>query len=467
MNRRNRGANTNTNQILIDMAVLGLAFLFDCLLTIGKYSDREILKCFSIAVIFTVICILANKQGRIYDVTLFFYLDRFYKIITKSWLIASVSMAVILFVYNPSNKIRNFYYLFIATAYIFMAINTIFSRFIQTVTTRYQAPRAVFVGVFEEYEKFNYFLNKTSMRIDEIGYVLRDHNENKGVGIFNVLGYMEELEDIIRENEVDQVYFMVHKDESPERYREYADLCLEMGVTVRMVLDSHSVRRTNSFVSSIGIYPMITYHTITLNTNDQLFKRVVDFVSSLLGLIILSPLLLIVAIIIKLDSPGPVIFKQLRVGQNGRNFYMYKFRSMVPDAEEKKKELMEQNEVKDGMMFKMKNDPRVTRFGRFIRKTSIDELPQLFNVLKGEMSLVGTRPPTLDEVQKYHRGQWRRISIKPGITGLWQVTGRSDITDFDKVVELDLEYIDNWTPFLDIRILFATVLELLKHKGAY
>ena len=128
---------------------------------------------------------------------------------------------------------------------------------------------------------------------------------------------------------------------------------------------------------------------------------------------------------------------------------------------------MEQNEVKDGMMFKMKNDPRVTRVGRFIRKTSIDELPQLFNVLKGEMSLVGTRPPTVDEVQKYHRGQWRRISIKPGITGLWQVTGRSDITDFDKVVELDLEYIDNWTPFLDIRILFATVLELLKHKGAY
>ena len=146
---------------------------------------------------------------------------------------------------------------------------------------------------------------------------------------------------------------------------------------------------------------------------------------------------------------------------------MYKFRSMSEDAEVRKKDFLQQNEMTDGVMFKIRNDPRVTRVGRFIRRTSIDELPQLFNVLTGTMSLVGTRPPTLDEVTKYKRNEWRRISIKPGITGMWQVSGRSNITDFEEVVKLDLAYIDNWSPLLDIRILFQTVGVLLFRKGAY
>ena len=137
------------------------------------------------------------------------------------------------------------------------------------------------------------------------------------------------------------------------------------------------------------------------------------------------------------------------------------------DAEERKKDLLDQNEIQGGIMFKMKKDPRVTNVGKFIRKTSIDELPQLFNVLKGSMSLVGTRPPTLDEVAKYKKGQWRRISIKPGITGMWQVSGRNNIDDFDKIVELDLKYIDNWTIWLDIKILFKTIGVIFSKDGAY
>ena len=137
------------------------------------------------------------------------------------------------------------------------------------------------------------------------------------------------------------------------------------------------------------------------------------------------------------------------------------------DAEERKKDLLDQNEIQGGIMFKMKKDPRVTKVGKFIRKTSIDELPQLFNVLKGSMSLVGTRPPTLDEVAKYKKGQWRRISIKPGITGMWQVSGRNNIDDFDKIVELDLKYIDNWTIWLDIKILFKTIGVIFSKDGAY
>ena len=193
----------------------------------------------------------------------------------------------------------------------------------------------------------------------------------------------------------------------------------------------------------------------------------VDVVGGLVGCILFAPIMLVTAIAIKLDSPGPVIFKQVRVGQNGRQFMIYKFRSMYIDAEERKKELMAQNEIKGGVMFKMKDDPRITRVRKVIRKFSIDELPQFFNVVGGSMSLVGTRPPTIDEVEKYKKNQWRRISIKPGITGMWQVSGRSSIQDFDDIVELDIEYIDNWTLMLDFKIILKTVLVLIKHNDAY
>ena len=173
-----------------------------------------------------------------------------------------------------------------------------------------------------------------------------------------------------------------------------------------------------------------------------------------------------VALAIKLDSPGPVFFKQTRVGKNGRHFKMFKFRSMVQDAEARKKELMAKNKVSGGLMFKMDDDPRITKVGKVIRKTSIDELPQFFNVLFGTMSLVGTRPPTVDEVAQYDTRHWRRLSVKPGITGMWQTSGRSEITDFEEVVALDKEYIDNWSMWLDIKILFKTVIQVFMRKGA-
>ncbi len=172
-----------------------------------------------------------------------------------------------------------------------------------------------------------------------------------------------------------------------------------------------------------------------------------------------------VAAAIKLDSKGPVLFSQIRIGRNGRRFKIYKFRSMYMDAEERKKELEEKNEMQ-GLMFKMENDPRITKVGAFLRKTSIDELPQFYNVFKGDMSLVGTRPPTADEFEKYNQYYRRRISMTPGLTGMWQVNGRSDIEDFDDVVKYDLMYIDNWSLRLDIKILFQTVGVVLFGKGA-
>lgn len=195
-------------------------------------------------------------------------------------------------------------------------------------------------------------------------------------------------------------------------------------------------------------------------------KRIIDIVGSLLGLIVLSPLFLIIAILMKLEEPkGPIFFSQIRVGLDQKNFKMYKIRSMVTNAEDLLEELLEQNEV-DGAMFKMKEDPRITKIGRIIRKFSIDELPQLWNVVKGDMSLVGPRPPLEREVIEYTEHDKQRLLIKPGCTGLWQVSGRNDL-DFDQMVELDLRYIKNLSLKNDLFILFKTVWVMIKPNGAY
>ena len=194
-------------------------------------------------------------------------------------------------------------------------------------------------------------------------------------------------------------------------------------------------------------------------------KRLMDILGGIVGLLITAVVTIVLGPMIKLESPGPLFFSQKRVGRNGRIFKIYKFRSMYADAEERKKELMEQNEM-DGLMFKMTDDPRITKIGKFIRKTSLDELPQFWNVLKGDMSLVGTRPPTVDEFEQYEGYHKRRLSMTPGLTGVWQVSGRSDITDFEEVVRLDKEYIENWDIGLDIKILLKTVMVVVKKDGS-
>lgn len=191
-----------------------------------------------------------------------------------------------------------------------------------------------------------------------------------------------------------------------------------------------------------------------------------DILSSIAGLIILSPLFLVIAIAIKKEvENGPVFFSQIRIGKNGEKFKMYKFRSMRVDAEEKLKELLKYNEV-EGAMFKMKNDPRVTKVGKFIRRTSIDELPQLWNVLKGDMSLVGPRPPLEREVEKYSTHDKQRLLIKPGCTGIWQISGRNNV-DFDDMVEMDIKYIKNQNILNDVKIILKTVWVMIKPNGAY
>lgn len=205
---------------------------------------------------------------------------------------------------------------------------------------------------------------------------------------------------------------------------------------------------------------------VNVNLGYLCLKRLIDIIGAIIGLAVLSPVFIIVMILIKIEDPkGPVFFKQVRVGKGGEEFYMYKFRSMVVNAEEKLKDLLDLNEV-SGAMFKMKDDPRVTKIGKFIRKTSIDELPQLWNVFKGEMSLVGPRPPLLREVSEYSNYEMQRLLVTPGCTGIWQASARNSV-GFDEMVKMDLYYIRNRSFFLDFKIIFKTIIVLFGSKNAF
>lgn len=242
----------------------------------------------------------------------------------------------------------------------------------------------------------------------------------------------------------------------------------EMGVTVHLRLDSiDALGERKQYVEKIGGYKVLTASVNVVSYRQMFYKRMLDILGSIVGCLITGVLFLFVAPAIYIKSPGPVFFSQVRVGQNGKRFKMYKFRSMYMDAEERKKELLAQNRIKDGLMFKIEDDPRIIKgIGHFIRKTSIDEFPQFFNVLKGDMSLVGTRPPTVDEWEKYELHHRVRLAIKPGITGLWQISGRSSITDFEEVVKLDQKYIEEWNIGKDIKILLKTIGVVVRSGGA-
>ena len=239
----------------------------------------------------------------------------------------------------------------------------------------------------------------------------------------------------------------------------------DMGVAVNLkleILDSY--KDFDCKLGFIGSVPVITFANRIYDWKGLFVKRCIDILGSLVGLVFMVIAMIFVAPAIMIESPGPIFFKQKRVGKNGRYFEIYKFRSMYMDAEERKKDLMAQNEM-SGLMFKMKDDPRITKVGKFIRKTSIDELPQFINVLKGDMSLVGTRPPTVGEFKQYEGHHKRRLSMKPGITGMWQAYGRKTVSDFEEIVKMDLNYIDNWSIMLDIKILFKTVQSVLTTGG--
>ncbi|WP_029322972.1 sugar transferase [Butyrivibrio sp. AE3004] len=464
MNRSNVSASFDVVHVILDVFFQGAALLVTCLIWGDLVQTDQWKSILSMFFVFVLIYIVTNRAANIYNNTLFFYTDRVVKRESVSFFFAFLS-GFLTYEFNLQSSIDyRFFIRFLMISYMIIALETLFFlKIIDRIINRKHIPRCIYVGSKDSYNKFRYFLGKTPLTLNEIGYVsFKDDDES-----LEYIGCIRDLEQIIRKYNIDQVFIMQKREMDIEFIQQYIDLCIKMGVTCRVIVDIYRRRKAFSYNSSIGTYPIMTYHTVCMNTWQAALKRVFDIVFSIVGIVVTSPIMILTAIAIKLDSPGPVIFKQVRVGKNGRHFKIWKFRSMYRDAEARKAELQALNEVGDGMMFKIKDDPRITRVGKFIRKTSIDELPQFFNVLSGSMSFVGTRPPTLDEVEKYTTEQWRRISIKPGITGMWQSSGRSTITDFKQVVGLDVDYIDNWTPFMDIKILFRTVSELFKLNGSY
>jgi exopolysaccharide biosynthesis polyprenyl glycosylphosphotransferase len=297
-----------------------------------------------------------------------------------------------------------------------------------------------------------------------------EHNDRIDANIPILFG-KEQMMEYIRQGVVDEVYIDTFVDR--EELNQQVDLFLSMGITVHIGMGFLPENLPNQIVQKMGGAYVVTTAVKTASGWQIALKRLMDIVGSLIGLFLTGIISIFLAPAIKLSSPGPIFFVQQRVGKNGRPFKMYKFRSMYVDAEKRQQDLMQQNKMQ-GLMFKVDNDPRIIGsekgpgrgLGNFIRKTSIDEFPQFWNVLKGDMSLVGTRPPTKSEYEQYALHHKIRLSMKPGITGLWQVSGRSEITDFDQVVQLDTAYIENWTLILDIKILFMTIGAVLSRKGS-
>jgi exopolysaccharide biosynthesis polyprenyl glycosylphosphotransferase len=300
--------------------------------------------------------------------------------------------------------------------------------------------------------------------IDVMGFLSANGKEDSQFYGKPVLGQLPDLLPVLATHVVDEVVIVPSRGEVID-FRQLAVTCAEMGIPFRTLVEAPPAPIGRYHIEDVGggRY-FLSLETVPLDPFHLLVKRLIDIVGATVGLLLCGPVLLWYNFKIHRESPGPVFFRQMRVGQNGRLFPLYKFRTMYPDAEERLKDLLTYNEMQ-GFIFKMKDDPRVTPTGRVLRRRHLDELPQFWNVLKGEMSLVGTRPPTPNEVAEYQPHHHRRLSMKPGITGLWQLNGNETVNDFEDVVRLDWEYITNWSLWLDCKILAKTVVKVVRGGG--
>jgi exopolysaccharide biosynthesis polyprenyl glycosylphosphotransferase len=282
-------------------------------------------------------------------------------------------------------------------------------------------------------------------------------------GPYPLLGEIEDIPRIVESKVVDDVIFAVHRREL-DRLEDLFLSLQEQGIRTRFAMDLFPHTRARIEIEELDGMPLLSFATTPTSQLQLMAKRLLDVVLVSLLLLLALPVVTLVAAAIKLTSGGSVLFRQTRCGLNGRFFTLYKFRTMVEDAEERRRELLHLNEMK-GPVFKLRSDPRVTWLGRILRRFSLDELPQFWNVLRGDMSLVGPRPPIPEEVAQYQRWQRRRLAMKPGLTCLWQISGRNNV-DFERWMQLDLEYIDSWSPMLDLKILLKTIPVVLSGKGA-
>ena len=420
------------------------------------------------SLLFTVLMLLAFQIDLVYQRWRGYqWLDQIYRIINASAKSVVVIMAIT-FVVRPLQYSR---LLLIEAGGIAVALLAL-SRIMQNaITMRLRSrgigsARVIIVGAGE--------IGRTVMRTvvarPEFGYQIVgfvDDNPDKGetdIGPFEALGALHNLPRLIEEESVNEVIitlpWMYHR-----KIMSIVRECERRQVRARIVPDFFQMSLSRVDVDDLGGVPLIGVQDIGFGRGVVLIKRAMDVVGAVVGLVLGAPFLALIALAIHIDSPGPIIFSQVRMGAGGEEFEIYKFRSMCEGAEEELEELREMNEA-DGHLFKIRDDPRKTRVGQFLRRTSLDELPQLWNVLRGEMSLVGPRPPTPDEVADYQEWHKKRLDGRPGMTGLWQVSGRS-LLSFDETVLLDIYYIENWSLWLDLKIMLRTIPTVLFGNGAY
>lgn len=392
------------------------------------------------------------------------YFKEFKKVIFHNVMVLAIAMLLLFFVkWSASYSRLVVAYFFLCNTVLMYLVRIIHKHFLLSGKKRPIDCKMLLVAyeedvpaLVEQLKSYNY----SDFFLDGI-CVLDCDCVGKTIASVEVVTDKEHLMEYVKTHVVDRVFL---KCKDKER-KKLMDTLYHMGVQVHMCLDFFLDGIESATMENINGCTVITAAMHQPTMKQKVVKRLMDICGGLVGLVITGILVVIFGPIIKIQSPGPIFFKQLRMGQNGRKFYIYKFRSMYPDAEARKAELMKDNKM-SGHMFKMDNDPRIIPIGRFMRKTSLDEFPQFLNVLVGDMSLVGTRPPTVDEYEKYELHHRSRLAIKPGLTGLWQISGRSDITDFEEVVELDNRYIRSFCLSLDIKIILKTIWIVLVGRGA-
>lgn len=476
-----QGWSKHLDFIVLDIICLHVAFIISFIIRHGMRNPYGISVYRNIALVMTAIDILVVVFfGTMKNVLKRGYYIEFTVTVKHACLIELLIMAYLFIIQESEQYSRvtlitmGFVYFLLAYCmriilklYLVRRRNTIGKRSLLILTTDRIVNRVV-----EDIKTHNY----EGFLLSGICVINRDMT---GVKIHDVpvVANRENVVEYVCREWVDEVFINLPRTESyPE---DLVEQFTRMGVVVhRKITKSSNLVGQKQFIERMGNYTVLTTSINYVSIRQIFFKRVLDILGGLAGCVITGILCVILGPIIYIQSPGPIFFTQTRVGKNGKKFKMYKFRSMYMDAEERKKELMAENRVKDGMMFKLDWDPRIIGsrqlpdgtvkkgIGNFMRDWSLDEFPQFINVLKGDMSLVGTRPPTVDEWEKYNLHHRARLATKPGVTGMWQVNGRSNITDFEEVVKLDTQYITEWNMGLDFRILLKTVGVVFKREGS-
>lgn len=393
---------------------------------------------------------------------------RTYPLIYEIWITLKVSffsfltLMASLYLLKGQFISRPFVLLFILNFFVFISIEKLIIRYtalqIRKKGLNFRNLLIVGNGV-RAIEIAEIFKKNPHWGFNILGFISDGHKTN-----VPVLGEIRDLEKIFKELVVDDVIFAVSRSRL-EELEEVFMLCQELGINTRVALNIFPKFNSRMHLEEVSGIPLLTFTRIPTDVFALFLKRFIDIVLGSILFIISLPFMILIALLIKIDSKGPVLFKQWRLGLNGRKFLLYKFRTMFEGAEKLREDVLHLN-IMDGPVFKAPKDPRLTRVGKFLRKFSLDELPQLYNVIKGEMSLVGPRPLIPEEIEKFQRWQKRRLSMKPGLTCLWQISGRSKL-DFETWMKLDLEYIDNWSLKKDFIILLKTIPAVLTGKGAH